>query len=328
MKKASKVFAVIVVIAIVGIAGFVGYIKTFLPNVGEAPEMKVDMSPQNIERGKYLANHVMLCMDCHSTRDWSKFSGPPVPGTEGVGGEVFDQKFGFPGFFMSRNITPHGLKDWTDGEIFRALTTGVSKDGSALFPIMPYKYYREMDEGDIKAVIAYIRTLPAIESTTAPSKPDFPFNIILNTLPQKAALKAMPSKSNSVEYGKYIATAAGCAECHTKQEKGEIVGKPFAGGFEFNLPNGTVVRSPNITPDESGIGAWSKESFVQRFKMYADSSYVAPTINFEKKEFQTVMPWIMYSGMEQGDLEALYDYLQTLKPVRNKIERFSTVAVR
>src|SRR6202012_5065901 len=112
---------------------------------------------EKIERGRYLANYVTVCMDCHSTRDWSKFSGPLKEGTLGQGGELFNQKFGFPGTYYSRNITPEGISRYTDGELFRLITTGVTKEGKPMFPVMPYPYYGKMDPDDIMCVIAYIR---------------------------------------------------------------------------------------------------------------------------------------------------------------------------
>lgn len=74
-----------------------------------------------------------MCLDCHSQRDYSKFAAPLVPGTEGKGGELFGKDLGFPGDFYSPNITPAGVGNWTDGELFRTITTGVSKDGMLCF---------------------------------------------------------------------------------------------------------------------------------------------------------------------------------------------------
>jgi len=322
-KKIIRIAIVTVGVLIAGLVVLVAYIKVVLPDVGPAPQIKVEATTQTVERGKYLANHVMVCMDCHGSRDWSKFSGPMKAGFEGAGGEIFDQRFGFPGHFTAKNITPFNLSTWTDGEIFRAITTGVNKGGKTLFPVMPYKYYGQLDEEDIKAVIAYIRTLPSISNSVSPSKADFPMNIIMNTIPKKANLQKRPLASDSIAYGKYMTTASACMECHTKQEKGKIVGEMFAGGFEFNMGNGNVVRSMNITPDPSGIGSWTKEQFIHRFKMYADSSYVLPTVDMAKGEIQSVMPWTMYAGMTKEDLGAIYMYLRTVPPVKNKVERFS-----
>ena len=147
-------------------------------------------------------------------------------------------------------------------------------------------------------------------------------NFIINTIPQKASFTKMPAKTDIVKYGEYVATAAACTECHTKQVKGEKVeGMDYAGGFEFAMPAGTL-RSANITPDkETGIGEWSKEMFIRKFKMYADSSYQSPKIAMG--DYNTIMPWVMYAGMSEEDLGALYEYLQTLKPIKNQVERFT-----
>ena len=59
--------------------------------------MKIVSTPEKIAHGKYLANHVMICMDCHSTRNWNFYAGPMEPDSIGIGGERFDQRAGFPG---------------------------------------------------------------------------------------------------------------------------------------------------------------------------------------------------------------------------------------
>src|SRR5687768_8942224 len=109
MKKVFRILGIILIVLIVFIAGAIIYIKTALPDVGDAPDLQVQRTPERIERGKYLANAVAVCMDCHSTRDWSKFSGPIKPGTFGQGGERFDHSMGFPGIYYSKNITPDGI---------------------------------------------------------------------------------------------------------------------------------------------------------------------------------------------------------------------------
>jgi len=320
MKRILRYFLYFAVIIIVAIGGMITYVKSALPNVGPPPEMTIEITEERISRGEYLAHHVMQCVDCHAQRDFSIFSGPTIPGTTGAGGDVFDQKFGFPGKFVARNITPYALGDWTDGEIYRAITTGVSRDGTALFPIMPYHYFGLADPEDIKSVIAYLRTLESIESHPEASVPDFPMNIILNTIPVKQEPMKKPDPSDKLAYGKYITNAAVCGECHTNKDKGKVIGEPFAGGFKFDIGY-AVVTSPNITNHETGIASWTKEDFITRFKQYADSSYVPHAV--KPGEFQTVMPWMMYAGMTETDLGAIYDYIRTLKPVHNEVERFA-----
>lgn len=320
MKKFFKYLGLTLVLAIVMI---VCYLKFALPNIDEAPKLKADNSPEKIERGRYLANHVTVCVDCHSTRDWSRFSGPIVEGTEGKGGEIFDQKFGFPGRYTSKNITPAGIGNWTDGELFRTITTGVDKNGKALFPVMPFHYYGQMDEEDIKCIIAYIRTLKPIENKPEESVSDFPMNLIINTIPHKANPQKLPPLTDVVNYGKYIANAASCIECHTPFEKGKLVeGKDYAGGREFPFPNGSVIRSSNITTDlETGIGSWTKEQFVSIFRVRSDSATLVKKLNPD--DFNSIMPWTMYGKMTTQDLEALFAYLQTLKPIKNDVVKFS-----
>ena len=311
------VLAILFAVVILGAS----YSLIFLPNVGPPPDLVIEVTDERVERGNYLANHVMLCIDCHAVRDFSTFAGPIVYGTSGAGGEVFDQNMGLPGRFISRNITPAALGDWTDGEIFRAVTSGVSKDGSALFPIMPYTTYATLDEEDIYSIIAYLRTLEPIENDLPPSKPDFPVNILINTMPVKTNLTPKPDPTDPIAYGRYMTTAAACSDCHTLQRGGSVIGEYLAGGNEYPMPGGTV-RAANITPHETGIGSWTEDQFVHRFKTYADSTYIPHTIH--DGEFQTLMPWLMYKDMSTDDLKAIYQYLRTIPPVENNVLLFTS----
>lgn len=322
LTKILKPTGIVIGIIIIGIAGLLIYLKTGLPDVGAAPNIQVNATPAMIHRGAYLANHVTVCIDCHSKRDWTRFAGPIVPGTEGQGGERFDRNMGFPGIFYAKNITPAQLKDWSDGEIYRAITTGVTKEGSALFPVMPYHFYGKMDPRDVTAIISYLRTLKPIHHRVPERVIDFPMNFILNTIPEKAHPVKRPPPSDTLAYGHYLVQIAGCQECHTKKVKGKSVGQPFAGGWAFRMPDGSIVRTANLTPDlATGIGDWSRQAFIGRFKAYTDSGYVTPRV--QPGQMQTPMPWVMYSGMDSSDLAAIYTYLHSLKPVKNKVIHFT-----
>ncbi len=319
--KILKYVVYALVFVIVAVGGLLSYVKFALPNVGEAENLTLEYTPARIERGKYLAHSVTVCMDCHSTRDWSKFSGPLTEGTLGKGGERFDQTVGLPGVYYSKNITPSGISRYTDGELFKVITTGVTKEGRAMFPLMPYPYYGRMDKEDIYSIIAYIRSLAPIENQVAESISDFPMNFIINTIPAKAQHQTRPSSSDELARGAYLINAASCVECHTKVDKGQILKElAFSGGREFAFPDGSVVRSTNITPDKTGIGNWTEEQFIQRFKAYTDSTYATPTV--AAGEFNTIMPWTMYSAMTKEDLAAIYKFLKTIKPLSNTVERF------
>ncbi|MBX7044047.1 MAG: cytochrome c [Ignavibacteria bacterium] len=327
MKTILKIVLYLAILAVVGIGALLAYVKFALPDVDKAQDLKVELTPERIARGSYLANHVTVCMDCHSTRDFSKFSGPVVEGTLGKGGDRFDETMGFPGVYYSKNITPAGLSGYTDGELYRVITTGVTKEGRAMFPVMPYPYYSKMDPEDIKSIIAYLRSLPSIESEVPESKSNFPMNFILNTIPRNADPQKVPSKSDKVAYGSYLANAAGCIECHTQVDKGQIIKElQFSGGREFQTPDGNIIRTSNITPDEeTGIGKWTEQEFIRKFKSYADSGYVLPSV--APGEFNTFMPWTMYAGMNTDDLSAIYAYLRTIPPRKNLVTKFSKAGV-
>ncbi len=321
MKKFFKVTGIIFAVIILLLAAGYFYVINEYPKVPDAPDIKISATPEMLERGKYLANTFASCMDCHSQRDPGKFGAPLVPGTEGKGGEDFGLT---AGYVPAKNITSDketGIGSWTDGEIFRAVTMGVDKNGEPLGPMMPYTFFRNMDEDDIKAIIAYIRTLPPIKNEVKPHKFNFPLNIIFRTIQTEPDFKKFPDKNNSVLVGEYY--SKGCMFCHSTSEKGEFIkDKMFAGGEEFPAPKGGIVRSANITPDkETGIGNWTKEQFIQRFKAFKNPDTYNITVN--QNEFNTVMPWTFYADATDEDLGTIYDFLMTQKPVNNKVEKYS-----
>ena len=152
-------------------------------------------------------------------------------------------------------------------------------------------------------------------------------NLIMRTIPSGGPT---PTDERTLEdevvRGKYLLTVAGCTDCHTPQEKGApIEGKHLAGGFEFRFPNGAILRSTNLTPDQqTGIGSWTEEAFVQRFKNYDAAEATATTLGPD--DFNTLMPWSMYAGMKEEDLRAIYKYLMSLEPNNNKVERYTAPA--
>jgi mono/diheme cytochrome c family protein len=319
MRLALKIVGTLLILAVLTVSAVIAYVAFALPDVGEPEDLQIEYTAERIERGRYLAHSTTVCMDCHSTRDWTKFSGPIAPGTLGMGGERFDQTVGMPGVFYARNITPAGIARYTDGELFRVITSGVTKEGRAMFPLMPYPYYGRMDPEDIYSIIAYLRTLEPIENAVPESKADFPVNLIINTIPQRPSFSKKPNPSDQIAYGKYLVNAAACVECHTPAENGQIVaGLEFGGGRDFRFPDGSVVRSSNITPHPtSGIGTWTLENFLARFRQYSDSTYVSRDV--PAGEFNTLMPWTMYAQMTDEDLSAIYAYLRTVPAIDNTV---------
>ncbi len=98
-------------------------------------------------------------------------------------------------------------------------------------------------------------------------------------------------------------------------------GMEYAGGFEFPVPGG-VVRSANITPEmETGIGSWNLGAFIARFRGVSPEKVRA--MELEAGDMNTVMPWSMYAGMTDQDLGAIFAYLRTIPPVKNKVNPFT-----
>jgi mono/diheme cytochrome c family protein len=127
------------------------------PPVTDVPDPPAD---DPVARGRYLAGPVGHCIECHTPmaeggrRDWSR---------TGVGGQPFHGPWGTS---VAANITPNrtrGIGGWTDAQIIRAVTQGVSADGRRLFPPMGYAYYARMDERDLRDLVAYLRSLPPQE---------------------------------------------------------------------------------------------------------------------------------------------------------------------
>lgn len=97
MKKPVKNLLKTVAAVILIIGAALAYVSFALPKAGKAPDLEVKITPEKVERGKYLAYHVMMCADCHSERNFSLFSGPPHPGTEFSGGGCVRPCNGFSG---------------------------------------------------------------------------------------------------------------------------------------------------------------------------------------------------------------------------------------
>ena len=327
MKKAFKILSLVLGIITVVIVLVLVYLNVTYPRSDPPENIKIEFDSKQLQRGRYLSTNVAGCIGCHSIRDWTKFAAPPKPGTEGGGGDQVNEKNGFPGTVVIKNITPSSLGTWSDGDLIRAIACGVTPENDPLFPIMPYSDYNSISREDMYSIITYLKTLAPIENKLAESDLNFPINFIARTLPLKSYTPIeSPRPSDTLAYGKYLTTIASCFNCHTQMEKGQYVdGMSYAGGRQFKISSG-VVTSSNITPSlESGIGRWTKEIFISRFKYFdTDSTRI---IGVGQEDFNTPMPWTMYAGMTEEDLAAIFKYLKSCKPVDNKIVKWTPAHV-
>jgi mono/diheme cytochrome c family protein len=229
--------------------------------------------PDDVSRGAYVVEHVAACGDCHTPRTQS---GELDMSRWLAGVEVFadldtlDPEVGAIG---APNLTPAALADWTDDEIKNAFLNGVDEDGDALFPIMPYPVFHNMTDADADQIVAYLRSIPAVENEIPERQPlPFPFNDPAQPVPESAiphtTLDSTDVNFAAAERGRYLAGRIGaCMECHTPPAQGPIpldLTKLFAGGrgFELGLPSPPfppVIFSRNITPHANGIQGWTAE---------------------------------------------------------------------
>ncbi len=319
-KRLAGILGISMVAAITLCATGVGYLYLRKPAMAPPSKARVPMTAERIARGKYIFQ-LADCDGCHSERDYSRFSGPVVESGRGKG-FVFPKELGLPGTIVARNITSDpetGLGAWTDGEKIRAIREGISRDGTVLFPLMPYESFRKMSDEDAESLVAYLNTLPPIRHRLPRSEVAFPVSLMIKRAPKPAGTVAPPDRGDRLKYGQYLVTVAGCIGCHTPSEKGHPKpGMEGAGGERFQIGSATVV-SANITPDtKTGIGTWSEEYFLNRFYQYRDyAEQGPPRVGLESF---TLMPWLSLAKLPPDDVKAIYAYLRTLRPVYQYVE--------
>lgn len=273
-----------VLIGLLSIAAVVGLIKVNAPRTAPVPDLKVASTSEQIQRGEHIAD--TFCTSCHSiSKDL------PLTGGVDIGKDI-----PIPvGSFVSSNLTPFGpLKDWSDGEIFRAIRNGVDHDGRGLF-VMSNIRGRNLSDEDIQSLIAYLRSQPAIttEIVDPPDQPNilgfimFGIGILPSGQPPTTDVITAPSKGPTVEYGEYILSYQDCRDCH---------GEDLLGGVEDQLtPFG---------PSLKVVTGWTQEQFIATLRTGVDPSNHALD--------STKMPWKSIGRMDDEELTAIYLYLSDL----------------
>jgi mono/diheme cytochrome c family protein len=257
-----------------------------------------------VERGKYLVEGIVGCGNCHTPQ------GPngPMPGKALAGGLEFEH----PGFFKaySTNITPDpetGIGKWTDAQLKIAIREGRRPDGTLIRPPMPFGLYRNMSDADLDAVVAYLRTVPAVKNTTPASSYAIPLPSAYGPPIDKPIVA--PPRSDKVAYGAYLAGPLGhCLECHTppaangQAQYATLLG---AGGRQFPGPWGLSVAK-NITSDpEEGLGKWTDAEIERAIRKGVDR---------QGQPLKPPMGFAYYDTISAEDMAALIAYLRSLPP--------------
>lgn len=312
-KKVLLVGAIVLIVVLyVAISLTIGWRPFIGPKARPLTARQFERTPQRVERGRYIFNFLAACSGCHSPRDLKQPLAPVVAGMEGSG-EVMPEE-GLPGRVVAPNLTPDpetGSGLWTDDQIARAIREGIGHDGRTLFPMMPYRLYRQMSDEDLASVVVYIRSLPPVVHALPKTEIIFPLNYLMRIVPKPVTDPvSSPNPSDQIQWGAYLVKMASCTDCHTPGDRGTpIPGMAFSGGNVFKGEEGSVA-SANITPDSSGIGRYDDAVFIQAFR----TGYIGT------RPLNPIMPFQFYGGMSNDDLKAIYAYLRTLQPVKHIVD--------
>lgn len=256
-----------------------------------SPEkISIPTDPASIERGKHLVK--IVCTDCH---------GEDLAGTDFFSDPAL-------GEIHAANLTSGkggAGQDFTDEDWVRAIRHGVDDEGRGLM-IMPSSSFYNMNDADLGAVIAYLKSIPPVDKEWG--KPNltpmskimagagaFGNYLAVETIPHTAPRPISPPEGVTVEYGDYLVTLMDCRACH---------GSNLAGG-QSSEPGSPL--SPNLTSGGE-MGTWSETDFVQTIR-----GGVTPT----GKGLNKYMPWKTYALMTDDELFAVYKYIKSLPPVSN-----------
>ncbi|MDB4972373.1 MAG: putative diheme cytochrome c-553 [Myxococcaceae bacterium] len=271
-----------------------------------------------IARGKYLTTAVFPCGSCHTSRT------DPTQVFAGV--DCFSDSLpndADAGCLSSRNLTNHetGLGNYSDDDVKKMIRKGIQPDGKALFDTMPYTVLGNMSEADSDAIVAYLRSLPAVEHRVRANQPPWDVPPSAPTpiwpeenIPQPSA--SYPDQASAVR-GRYLAGELGhCMDCHTPRQAGkQLRTQAFQGGRTFGNAGGAPVYSPNLTPDETGIASWTVDDIVRAIKQGEDkdqgySKFCGP---------MPAGPNGAYGGITDDDARDIANYLRSLSPVQNYV---------
>ncbi len=298
LQATARVLLVIVITIVVVVAAVYLLHPRALPNPGNA--VPVNATTQVITRGEYLAR-AGDCVACHTDPGGRDFAG----------GRAMATPFGN---LYVPNITPDeetGIGQWTADEFYRMLHTGISRDGTLLYPAMPFASYTKVTRADSDAIYAYLMSVPPVKQKNRPHELRFPFNnrnlmIGWRTLYFKEG-EYVPDTTKSAQWnrGAYLVEGLGhCAMCHTAINAlgGTSESKAFEGGM---IPNQNWY-APSLTSNrEAGLGDWNLRDISDLLQVGAS----------HRGAVYGPMAEVVYNSLQyisDDDIEAMAVYLKTL----------------
>lgn len=265
----------------------------------------------SFDRGKNLA--FLICGQCHYNDKEKRFIGREITELPGLIGKIYSSN-------LTHSKTYGVLEKYSDAELAYLLKTCITRDGKYI-PWMPRP---NLADTDINDITVYLRSNDSALWATDKITGKTDMNI-LGKMGTKFSGKPFkyrkgiiaPKMQDSVNYGRYLVDQLACYHCHSKSVTGLDYLEPekskgyMQGGFKFKLPEGKKVYAANLTPDdETGIGKWTKYDFRKAVKMGVLHSG-------DKLRF----PMPVFKELTNKQADAIYAYLQTLMPKKNKIKR-------
>jgi mono/diheme cytochrome c family protein len=287
---------------------------------------KLEATPARVVRGGYLVNQLCACGACHTSREHGNLTEPERTDAFLGGGNLYVAP-GLADSLWIPNLTPDvetGVGAWSDDELARAIRDGVARDGHFLLPLMPFDAYQHLSDEDVRSIVVYLRTIPALKQSKP--RPENQLGLVPRLLFTKIGVQMHPPAQNvpppdpndQAKIGEYVAASAGCSSCHSLTKKGPR--KPedpqYLAGSEapFEDPSIGKVWARNLTPDrDTGLGRYFPEQIKAAIRTGTrlDGKRMAPPMSM-------LVPH--YSGIAEDDLDALVVYLKkTVKPARHQV---------
>jgi mono/diheme cytochrome c family protein len=279
-------------------------------------------SPERLARGAYLVGSVAACGSCHTTRESGRLADPELRDALLAGGNVLETSSPKMRIWVP-NVTSDpdtGVGGWSDDQLARAIRDGVDEHGDFLSPVMPFGAFRHLSDEDVRAVVAYLRSVPKVRQDRKPVKNEVPFFVHVG-LDWFGAGRHGPAKgvqapppADRAAYGSYLFEVAGCADCHSLGKRGPRGHDDrWLAGSDVPFPEGGKVWASNLTPDpETGIGRFTPGQVRQAIKdgLRLDGKKLAPPMDDLARH---------YARMTDDDLDAIVLHLYSVKPVKHAV---------
>lgn len=279
------------ILLVVGVAlHFVGKSRfNNAPEVATKP-VTVTMDETAVARGEHLVNIVSECRECH---------GDQLEGSSFIDGEI--------GVYLAAPNLTSGKGGigaaYTDAAWERAIRHGIGGDNRVL-AIMPSQWFAHYSDADLAAMIAYLKSVPPVDSDFGPRRIGFPGTVMggilgfnefthINEIDHGAVGANSPTPGATAEYGEYLVNIAACGECHAAN----LAGITLAEGEDGPSPG------PNLTPGGE-LGGWTEADFINTIR-------TGQTPSGEQLDAEQ-MPWPTLGQMSDIELQAIWAYLHSL----------------